>query len=81
MKITIRTRLNGRLPDPQGKYRDEMTQEATVELDVADMSYDTTHTHDDLDAIIEAAKTRMAAMRAGFYEELNLRGGKNYAEM
>ena len=81
MKIVLRTRLNGRLPDPQGKYRDEITQEATVELDVADMSLDRVHTHTDLDALINVAETRINALRNGFYKELNRVGGHDYADV
>ena len=78
MKIVLRTRLNGRLPDPQGKYRDEITQEATVELDVEDMSFDTKHTHENFDDLIKVAETRMNALKAGFYTELARLEGKNY---
>ena len=69
MKITLRTRLNGRLPDPQGKYRDEMTQEATIEFE-----------HDGpMDVVIEEVKGRLDAIRRQFYEELARVEGKNYA--
>lgn len=64
MKVTFRTRVNGRLPDPQGKYRDEITQEATIELEG--------------DGAIEVVETRMKEIRAKFYVELTRLGGKNY---
>ncbi len=72
MKITLRTRLNGRLPDPQGKYRDEITQEATIEFEDDDLR---------MDVAIEAVKEQLAVVRAQFYAELGRLGGVNYAEV
>jgi len=81
MKIVLRTRLNGRLPDPQGKYRDEITQEATVELDITDINSYEEHVPKEFDDLVEVAKTRMDILRAGFYKELKRVGGHNYAEV
>lgn len=36
MKVAKRIRVNARLPDHQDKFRDEITQEFTIELDDGD---------------------------------------------
>jgi hypothetical protein len=71
MKVTFRTRLNGRLPDPQGKYRDEITQEATVEIDLNEV-YPT------FDDMIQVAEARMDILKSKFYKELARLGGCSY---
>jgi acyl carrier protein phosphodiesterase len=63
MRVTIRTRLNGRLPDPQGKYRDEITQEVTIEQE---------------EELIEDVEAKMKEIRTKFYAELKRMGGHNY---
>lgn len=35
LKVRLRARINGRLPDPDGKFRDEVTQEIEIEVDGA----------------------------------------------
>ena len=72
MKVIFRTRLNGRIPDPQDKYRDEITQEATIEVEDEDGLEE--------DVILKAQE-RMDEIKAIFYTELARLGGKNYAEV
>ena len=72
MKVILRTRLNGRLPDPQGKYRDEITQEATIEVENADVISE---------ELISKAQERMDKIKATFYVELARLEGKNYAKV
>ena len=76
MKVTIRTRLNGRLPDPQGKYRDEITQEATIEIGNEEMLYD----DESLEVVVAGAEKEMKLIKARFYAELARLEGKNYQE-
>lgn len=72
MKLILRIRVNGRLPDPQNKYRDEITQEATME-----MEYEEGLT----DVLLSKAQERMDEIKDEFYKELNRMGGKNYAKV
>ena len=78
MKIILRTRLNGRIPDPQDKYRDEITQEATVELDIADYVIINQNADENLKAIIRQAEQEMKALKLSLYEELKRLGGRDY---
>jgi len=66
--INFRVRLNGRLPDPDGKYRDEITQEATIELEVNKLDF----------GIIAQAEREIDKIHDAFYSELNRLGGYNY---
>lgn len=69
MRVAFRVRLNGRIPDPDGKHRDEITQEATIEIeDETNMT------------IIASIENIMREIRGKFYAELNRLGGYNYQE-
>jgi len=72
MKVSFRFRLNGRIPDPQGKYRDEVTQEATVELE--GLYYESLH------GVVADIGDEISRIKATFYEELNRKGGYDYRE-
>ncbi len=61
--MTLRTRINGRIPDPQGKYRDEITQEVTIETE---------------EEALEVVEAQMVGIRSRFYKELKRLGGYNY---
>ncbi len=63
MKVTLRTRINGRIPDPQGKYRDEITQEVTIETE---------------EEALEAVEAQITEVRSRFYKELKRLGGYDY---
>ena len=73
MKVIFRTRLNGRIPDPQDKYRDEITQEATIEYDDPEL--------DNIESLVEDMQSNMVKIRAKFYAELARLGGKGYAKV
>ena len=68
-RVTERVRLLGRVPDPEKKYRDELTQEAEVEL-----------TGDDLNIIQEAVDRKVQEIRAQFTRRLADLGGAEYKE-
>lgn len=70
MKVAFRVRLNGRIPDPQDKYRDEITQEATIELE---------ENHFDFN-LIYLVEEQIVKIHEAFYAELNRLGGYNYQE-
>ncbi len=71
MKIGKRVRVNARLPDHDGKFRDEITQEFTIELDTD------TYT---LDATIEKINERVDADLKMIFERIEKLGGRNYTE-
>ena len=71
IRIVVRYRINARLPDKDGKYRDEITQEITVED-----SLDTDHKV--LHKLIEEVKAEADKVKTQFYEELNRLGGYDY---
>jgi hypothetical protein len=72
MKVVLRTRINGRIADPQEKYRDEITQEGTIEIDLNETDLG------DLGALVEMAEAQMVEMKAKFYAELARLGGRSY---
>ena len=71
MRIAVRYRINARIPDHDGKYRDEITQEITVED-----SWDTDHKI--LHKLIAEAKVEADKVRKEFYDEINRLGGYDY---
>lgn len=69
MKIAKRIRVNARLPDHQDKFRDEITQEFTVELD------DGEFTREDLIALVNGEMERQLDLILRKIKEL---GGRDY---
>jgi hypothetical protein len=72
MIATIRVRLNVRLPDAEGKYRDEMTQEAEISLDEQPGA--------SLEELTERAQSKVQELRNGFYREACRLGAADYQE-
>ena len=72
MKVAKRIRVNARLPDHQDKFRDEITQEFTIELDVPDITK--------LDVVTELVNERMASQLGDILERIKELGGRDYTE-
>lgn len=70
MKVAKRIRINARLPDHDGKFRDEITQEFTIELDYED--------HNTLDDTIEMIENRMASQLETILAKIKELGGRDY---
>ncbi len=71
MKVAKRIRINARLPDHDGKFRDEITQEFSIELDGdADM----------LAATIEKIDEKLEQGLQEMLNQINELGGRNYTE-
>ncbi len=69
MKVAKRIRINARLPDHDGKFRDEITQEFSIELDGdADMLVAT------IDRIDKELDRGLKAM----LDQINELGGRDY---
>ena len=69
MKVAKRIRVNARLPDHDGKFRDEITQEFSIELDGdADMLVAT------IDRIDKELDRGLKAM----LDQINELGGRDY---
>jgi hypothetical protein len=73
MIVTIRTRLNVRLPDAEKKYRDELTQEVEISLDE--------QPEQSLEMLTEKAKVKVQELRRSFYAEASRLGGADYREV
>ena len=71
MKVVKRIRVNARLPDYEGKYRDEITQEFTLELE---------EEYDLLDAVINTVNDRMTDQLALMLGKIKELGGRDYTE-
>ena len=72
MKVAKRIRVNARIPDPDGKNRDEITQEFTVELNVEG---DVT-----LGEVIEKVNQKMDEQVDRIFEKIKELGGRDYTE-
>ena len=71
MKVVKRIRINARLPDYEGKFRDEITQEFTIEIE---------EENDILDALIDRVNDRMAIQLDTMLEKIDELGGRDYTE-
>jgi hypothetical protein len=76
MIVSIRIRLNVRLPDAEKKYRDELTQEAEVSLDETDAGLQSLS----LDELVAAARCKALELRSSFYQEAHRLGAADYQE-
>jgi len=72
MKVAKRIRVNARLPDHDGKFRDEITQEFTIELDHDNQT--------ELDKVIDVINKRMASQLEDILEKIKELGGRDYTE-
>lgn len=72
MRVAKRIRVNARLPDHDGKYRDEITQEFTIEFD--------RDTPVDFDKIIAIINDRMVNQLEDILEKIKKLGGRDYTE-
>ena len=71
--VTVRYRLNVRLPDAEKKYRDELTQEAEIQL-----NEETEHL--DFEELTQRTLTKAQQLRDGFYQEAKRLGATDYTE-
>lgn len=69
-KLSLRECARVRLPDKEGKYRDELTQEAEIGLDETG----------NLEEQRIAVETKARELRASFYAEATRLGGCDYQE-
>jgi hypothetical protein len=74
MRVTVRYRINARIPDKDDKYRDEITQEITLEDD-----YDLEHMN--FPKFVEQVKAEADKVKHEFYAEINRLGGYDYREI
>lgn len=70
MKVAKRIRVNARLPDHDGKFRDEITQEFTIELDHDNQT--------ELDKVIDVINKRMTSQLEDILEKIKELGGRDY---
>jgi len=73
--VTVRYRLNVRLPDAEKKYRDELTQEAEIQL-----NEETNVTKFDVEELTRRVLTKAKELRDGFYVEAKRLGATDYTE-
>jgi len=73
--VTVRFRLNVRLPDGERKWRDELTQEAEIQLDEAIESVQSS-----LEGLSTRALNKAEELRKNFYAEAKRLGAANYTE-
>ena len=73
--VTVRYRLNVRLPDAEKKYRDELTQEAEIQL-----NEESEGTKIDVDELTRRVLTKARELRDGFYVEAKRLGATDYTE-
>ena len=71
--VTVRYRLNVRLPDAEKKYRDELTQEAEIQL-----NEETEHL--DFEELTKRTLAKAQQLRDGFYKEAKRLGATDYTE-
>lgn len=69
MKVAKRIRINARLPDHDGKFRDEITQEFTIEMEEEYVI---------LDEIIERVNSRMDTQLEMILAKIKELGGRDY---
>lgn len=75
MKVAKRIRVNARLPDHDGKYRDEITQEFTIEFDELEI-----RTVPVLDSLIDLVNGKMEGQLNMILEKIKELGGRDYTE-
>jgi len=71
LKVAKRIRVNARLPDHDGKYRDEITQEFTVELDDQRLS---------LEELTAKVNKEIDSQMKKIFEKIKELGGRDYTE-
>lgn len=71
MRVAKRIRVNARLPDHQDKFRDEITQEFTIELE---------EENDILEALIDRVNQKMDIELQSILETIKELGGRDYTE-
>ena len=74
MRVSLRTRVNGRLPDKQEKFRDEVTQEVTIEVDGSD------YPGLNLSQMLEVARKEMGRRLFESLLRLSMMGGADYSQ-
>jgi hypothetical protein len=73
--VTVRFRLNVRLPDGERKWRDEITQEAEIQLDEVAEGVQSS-----LEELSIRALNKAEELRRGFYAEAKRLGAADYTE-
>lgn len=71
MRVRLRARVNARLPDHDGKFRDEITQEFELELDGS-------YKGRELKELIEIAEAELNAGLERTFVKITALGGKAY---
>ena len=69
MKFGKRVRVNARLPDHDGKFRDEITQEITVEMDDPTLS---------LEELAVKVSEEIDSQLVTVFEKIKELGGRDY---
>lgn len=75
MKVAKRIRVNARLPDHDGKFRDEITQEFTIEFD--ELEAQTEQAFNDL---VDLVNDKMDSQLGDILEKIKELGGRDYTE-
>jgi len=73
--VTVRYRLNVRLPDAERKYRDELTQEAEIQL-----NEEAEGTELGVEELTRRVLAKAEELRDGFYVEAKRLGATDYTE-
>jgi len=73
--VTVRYRLNVRLPDAEKKYRDELTQEAEIQL-----NEETEGIKLGVEKLTRKVLAKAKELRDGFYVEAKRLGATDYTE-
>ena len=73
--VTVRYRLNVRLPDAEKRYRDELTEEAEIQL-----NEEAGGAGLDVEELTGRALTKADELREGFYAEAERLGAADYTE-
>ena len=73
MRVRLRARVNARLPDHDGKFRDEITQELEVEVDHEDLPNIL------LQGLIAIAEEELNAGLERAFKKITALGGKAYS--
>jgi hypothetical protein len=73
--VTVRYRLNVRLPDAEKKYRDELTQEAEIQL-----NEESEGTKLGVEELTRRVLAKAEELRDGFYVEAKRLGATDYTE-
>lgn len=72
MRVRLRARVNARLPDFDGKFRDEITQEIELEVDSKEYTIST------LKDLIDVAEVEIDAGLDRAFKKIMALGGKAY---